>query len=205
MSVLGWIGGTASALAVGGALGWVSQEARYSNFGLGDTAHVIRRAVVPDRQTIHVGGWSTSLATGGTNADMFTRAQVARTGLLALNRSETLYFNATHDDSGLPLEARCRYEVTGEAPAAKWWSLTVYADDHFLVPDPSNRYSISLKDAAGPFKLLLSPDKRDGLWLPTGESGGFSLLLRLYNPAPESAKNPASTRLPKITRTGGCR
>jgi hypothetical protein len=205
MSILGWIGGIVSALAVGGGIGWASSEARYSNFGLGDTANVIRRAVVPDRQTIRVGAWATSLATGGADADMFMRANVARSGLLALNRRETLYFAATHDDSSLPLEARCRYEVTGVGPAAKWWSLTVYADDHFLVADPSNRHSISMKDATGAFKLQLSPNKLDGLWLPTGQDGGFSLLLRLYNPAADLVQDPASTSLPKITRMGACR
>ncbi len=204
MSVLGWVRRAVSALIVGGAIGWVTYEARYSNFGLGDTVHVIRRAVMPDPHVLRIGAWTTTRAAGSADADMFTRAMVARTGLLALNQTETLYFSATHDDSGLPLEARCRYEVTGEAPSAKWWSLTVYADDQFLVADPSHRHSISLKDVTGPFKLLLGPDKRQGLWLPTGRAGGFSLLLRLYKPSSEILKDPTNASTPKISRIGGC-
>lgn len=180
-------------VAVGAALGWASTLAVQSGFG---------------QAGITVGAWQTSLMTGGTDADIYTRAVVARTGLLALNRSETTYFTATRDDDGRPLLTRCRYEVVGEPLLSRWWSLTVYADDLFLVPDASKRYSVSMRDAApgadGKFRVILGAGAQPGLWLPTGKTGGFNLLLRLYNPSAEIAREPATTRVPKITRSGDC-
>ena len=184
----------AGVLAGGVALGWASTLAMQRGFG---------------QQTITIGPWQTSLSTGGTDADMYTRAMVARTGLLALNRSETTYFTATHDAAGQPLQARCRYEVVGKPLSARWWSLTVYADDLFLLPDPNKRYSVNMKDATpgpdGTFRVLLGPERQSGLWLPTGAAGGFNLLLRLYNPSADVARDPAMARVPHITKMGDCR
>ena len=56
--------------------------------------------LVAGRTQVSIGPWQTSLVTGGADADMYTRTQVALTGLLALNRSETTYFVATRDDAG---------------------------------------------------------------------------------------------------------
>jgi hypothetical protein len=38
------------------------------------------------------GAWRTNLAIGSAQAGMYIRALVARTGLFALNKSETIYF-----------------------------------------------------------------------------------------------------------------
>jgi hypothetical protein len=38
------------------------------------------------------GLWRTNLALGSSQAGLYVRALVARTGLFALNRSETIYF-----------------------------------------------------------------------------------------------------------------
>lgn len=38
------------------------------------------------------GAWRTNLAIGSSQAGMYIRALVARTGLFALNKSETIYF-----------------------------------------------------------------------------------------------------------------
>ena len=51
------------------------------------------------------GPWKTNLLIGDSAASPTVRAAIARRGLLALNRSETVYFNATSDDSGQRLRA----------------------------------------------------------------------------------------------------
>lgn len=157
------------------------------------------------------GPWRTSLVTGSQQADLYTRARVAVGGLLALAPSETVYWNADVDAAGRPLDARCDYRVEGEELPARWWSVTAYGADHFLIPNDAGRYSFSQTTLArapgGPWTMTVSAESKPGNWLPSGRagaSGPFALTLRLYNPSPELYEQAASVRLPRIEREG-CR
>jgi hypothetical protein len=157
------------------------------------------------------GPWSTSFVTGSPDADLYTRARVAVGGLLALAPSETVYFTAQEDAEGEPLDARCDYRVEGEELPARWWSVTLYGADQFLVANDAGRYSFSQTTLArapgGPWSLAVSSEPKGGNWLPAGRSGAsgpFSLTLRLYNPAPAVYERPEALALPRIAREG-CR
>jgi hypothetical protein len=153
------------------------------------------------------GAWQTDLTIGSPAAGPYTRARVALFGLFALNRSETIYFSANHDDDGQPLRGACRYLLSGTAPAARWWSITAYGDDQFLIANAPGRYSFNMKnvepDAAGAFQFTAAGAEQPGHWLPTGMAG-YSLTLRLYNPAPDVVEHPDKIALPKIQRQGDC-
>lgn len=153
------------------------------------------------------GPWRTSLVTGSTRADLYTRARVAVGGLLALAPSETIYFDTTVDSEGASLDARCDYRVEGRELPARWWSLTVYGTDHYLVPNDAGRYSFSQTTlehgSGGPWTVRVSTRRKPGSWLPSGragDGGGFALTLRLYNPAPSVSARPGAAALPRITR-----
>ena len=75
------------------------------------------------------GPWRASMLAGSQDADLYTRAQVAIGGLLALNRSETMYYLARTDSQGDVLRSRCTYRIHGTPPKARWWSITAYAED----------------------------------------------------------------------------
>ncbi len=157
------------------------------------------------------GPWRTSLVTGSADAGMYTRARVAVGGLLALAPSETVYWNADSDSDGRPLDARCDYRVEGMELPARWWSITAYAADHFLIPNDASRYSFSqttlAREPGGPWTIAVSSEPRPGNWLPSGRpgaSGHFDLTLRLYNPAPEVYEKASTVALPRIQREG-CR
>jgi hypothetical protein len=138
--------------------------------------------------TIAAGAWQSQVLAGSVNADPYTRARVALGGLLALGPEETIYYVASTDDSGKPLLARCHYRVTGPAPAARWWSVTAYADDRFLFPDSQHRYSINNASPGlppGQVMLVTGPTpSAAGPWLPTLGNSGLLLVLRLYQPGP---------------------
>lgn len=158
---------------------------------------------------VAVGPWRTSLLTGSTDADPYTRARVALGALLALNRDETMYYLAHTDSDGRALRSACRYRVSGPAPAARWWSVTAYADDNFLFEDARHRYSLSSRnavlDAQGRFALVSGPDDAGGAtWLPTPGDRGLIFALRLYNPQPALAAAPGSLVAPRIERLGEC-
>ena len=76
-------------------------------------------------------------------------------------------------------------------PASAFWSLTMYDQDFFFVPNPINRYDLAQRD-----KLVANPDgsvdlylqaespgkDREANWLPAPK-GKFVLVMRLYAPA----------------------
>lgn len=149
------------------------------------------------------GPWSTNLSTGGANADMYTRAFVALTGLLALSKDETIYFNATTDSAGVPLDGKCSYRIEGSDPDTRWWSITAYGNDNFLIDSPLHRYAVSKTNVTrsqdGTFVIRVSTVEEATNWI-TSSLDGFQLTLRLYNPAAAVKQNPATTPLPSIVK-----
>ena len=147
------------------------------------------------------GPWRTSLLTGSNQSGMGLRAKVALHGLFALNSSETIYYTATADSSGRKLDGACRYRIDGRDPPTRWWSITAYGADDFLIPNAGNRYSVSMnsvtRDKTGAFSVHVSPRPSDEI---ATAPGAFSLTLRLYNPAPQVAADPAHVALPTISR-----
>ncbi len=164
-----------------------------------------------DPAGLRVGPWLVNLEAGSTGAPLYTRARIAIKALLALDRRETLYYIADHDDAGRPLSARCRYLISGSIPAARWWSVTAYADDIFLFPNPDKKYSISGENptgrTAGSFRMVTgpTPPPTGGIeWVPTPGDGGLILTLRLYNPMPELQADPGALAAPSIQLQGDC-
>ncbi|MCF8169042.1 MAG: DUF1214 domain-containing protein [Rhodoferax sp.] len=176
--------------------------------GVGSAWWVLRHAPWLNAQ-MQVGAWRTHLAAGSQDADMYTRASVALNGLLALGRSETMYFVATHDDAGHPLRSRCNYRVSGVPPQARWWSITAYAEDMFLFDAPHGRYSLNgttaLLDLQGRFHFTIGQKEQTGMhWLPTPGDRGVTLTLRMYNPGPELQANPGALAAPSIVPLEAC-
>jgi hypothetical protein len=155
---------------------------------------------------IENGIWSTNLTIGSPEAGPYTRASIALNGTLALKRSETIYFSADSDEEGDTLTSGCTYVLEGRDPAARWWSVTVYDTEGYLLPDAKGRYSVSkssvMRGQGGTFQIALTRDGKGPNGLPTGP-GNFTLTLRLYNPTPALASAPDKASLPKIKK-GSC-
>ena len=156
---------------------------------------------------VRSGTWQTNANIGSSGAGPYLRAGVAIGGLLALNASETVYYTATTDDAGQPLSTSCQYRVEGTEPATRWWSITAYADDNFLIQGSNGRYSVDKtsveKGADGSFVVRVGGEPRAGNWISTGPPDGghpFSLTLRLYNPDPSIVSDLGDVTLPKIVQ-----
>jgi len=98
------------------------------------------------------GAWHTNLAVGSSGAGGYTRAFVAKTGLFAPNKSETMYFIAAADDSGRPLRSGCDYRIEGQNIDARWWSITAYASTTSLKHRFASR--LSYRTLTGRFRFI---------------------------------------------------
>ncbi len=149
------------------------------------------------------GPWKTSLTTGSRDAGMYQRAAVAVHGLLALNRSETIYYTAGADSDGAALSGACVYRIDGRDPPARWWSITAYGADDYLIPNRAGLYSVSRNSVArgddGRFAVRVSKDAAGANAIPVAD-GAFSLTLRLYNPDAKVVADPAHVGLPAIRK-----
>src|SRR5215468_11543882 len=156
--------------------------------GVGSAALSIRFA--SRRGAIQVGSWRASATVGGSDSGMYERAAIATHALFVLNRDETFYYRAHTDDAGADLDAR-------------WWSITAYGGDDFLIPNQERRYSFNManlaKEPDGSFVIRASARPKPGNWLPLGGSGHVSFALRLYVPSAEISSHPERAALPSIT------
>jgi len=145
------------------------------------------------------------------SANLFQRAVIARIGLFALQEKEVLYFEASSDSEGRPLESQYDYELSGIDLDARYWSFTIYGDDFFLIPNLENKYNINSSNIVTHkrdtinglthYKINISSKEKRINWIPSGEKQQqLYLTLRLYNPAPEVYNNIKSLALPVIKR-----
>ncbi|WP_395647116.1 DUF1214 domain-containing protein [Terricaulis sp.] len=150
----------------------------------------------------HYGAWTFSRAAGSTAAGPYTRALIAQKGLLALNRSEALYFTIAEDEHGQPLDESCIYELSGRTPEARWWSVTLYARDNFLAQNNDHAASVDASRVlmdGDRFVVRVAPVRGEAAnWVSSRSAGrGFSLTLRLYNPHREF--QPSEQALPHLS------
>ncbi len=180
-----------SAIAIGAALGWgTAQCVIASGAAIGGVDN---------------DGWRTSAAIGAASAGPYTRAVVAHAGLLALNRQEALYYTRALDEAARPFEPHCVYRIEGGALAARWWSITLYAEDRYLARNDQDRHSVDATgvhaDESGAWTVRVAPERNDASnWISTQHAGAFSLSLRLYEPNEDVFADLASARLPRVVR-----
>jgi len=151
--------------------------------------------------TEHYGHWVFSRAAGSIGADPYTRAIIAREGLLALSAREAVYFSLYTDEHGRPLSESCVYELNGRPLDARWWSVTLYADDNYLARNTDSAHSIDATRAGNDAAWVarISPVRGDATnWLSSREARrGFVIMLRVYNPQRDF--HPSEAALPVLT------
>ncbi len=159
---------------------------------------------------VDVDGWQSDWTIGSPAANPWTRARIARHGLLALSKEEAVYFSRTRDADGQRLSEACTYRVSGGAMPGDWWSITLYDAASFLPrnEDKALSFDQTRAEAAGAgeawqFIVSAAPPGDGSGWVSSRQAGAFDLTLRLYKPqavvldAPGTHLNP-----PRIERLG---
>ncbi|MEM3896954.1 MAG: DUF1214 domain-containing protein [Archaeoglobaceae archaeon] len=162
--------------------------------------------MAPDFLWIQNGVWKTSIVAGSEQADPYTRAIVAKNYLYVLNKSEAVYFIAT-SDSEKELDRNCDYRIVGKDLPARWWSITVYGEDNFLIDNEHKIYSVTSANVVkrgDSWEIHISREQKGENWIPLRGEGKFYLTLRLYNPESIVYERLKEIELPKIIREG-CR
>ena len=152
-------------------------------------------------------GWQNSANIGTIAADPYTRAVVAKSGLLALSRKEAIYFWTNKDHSRREqLSEACDYIIKGGNLPARWWSITLYADDDFLAQNSDEHHSFEATSdfirSDGTYEIALSAQKAQiSSWISSKNAESFSLTLRMYNPENSDKEFLSKIAYPQIIKT----
>jgi hypothetical protein len=160
----------------------------------------------PLLNALRVGAWTAWPRAGGIDADPYDLAAAARTPVFPLGSAEGLAFAADSDDAGAPLDGSCRYEVSGDVPPTRLWTLTVYDMTGRLLANPAERYGYHsrevLRRPEGTFLIAVAPRVQPGNWLPVANGNPFRLVLRLLDTPLISPARPAPVTMPAIRKVG---
>jgi len=141
-----------------------------------------------------VDGWlSVTENIGSWGVNYLRRACIDLIGLGANLPEDAVYPVSYVDAEGQPYDGSSSYVLHFDAdalpPAKAFWSLTMYDEDGFQVPNPLERFAIGDRDELrfaddGSLDLQIAhtePAEGSANWLPA-PSGSFNLCLRLYYP-----------------------
>jgi len=155
-------------------------------------------------------GWQWMQSGSGAYGTSYRlRAMVAYAGLGANLPEDALYPNRATDSTGDLLTGQrqyiLRFDQAELPPADAFWSLTMYDNEGFQIPNPINRFAIGDRDALsynadGSLDLLIQQEspglESEANWLPS-PSGEFQLTLRIYSPAADVFRHGLSLPQPE--------
>jgi hypothetical protein len=141
-------------------------------------------------------GWNVLVKGMGVyGTDYRLRALVTAIGLGANRPQDAIYPIGEADADGKPFDGAKSYVMhfpPGQLPPVDgFWSLTMYDDQYFFVPNKLDRYTLSARNALkrnadGSVDLYLQANPpgaaKESNWLPTTQDGKFIPMLRLYWP-----------------------
>ena len=143
--------------------------------------------------------WSTIANGANFGTDYLTRTATAKSNILVNAPVQAKYFYQDLDKNGGRLNGSNHYTVTfaknQTPPVNGFWSLTLYSQYHFFVPNEINRFSVGTKNKGLKFNPDGSltfyvqsdpplPGQRNN-WLPSPKGEDFSLFMRAYWPKDE--------------------
>lgn len=159
---------------------------------------------------VDASGWHSDWTIGSEAANPWTRARIARHGLLALNKDEAVYFTRATDADGGRLTEGCTYRVSGGSVPALWWSITLYDSTSYLPRNTGEALSYDLTDAAAAGDAadwsftVAAEAPGEGGWVSSEAAGEFDLTLRLYKPDAALLADPEGVLVPPVIEKLSC-
>ncbi len=143
-----------------------------------------------------VNGWQMNTDTIGVYGNYYLkRAIIAMVGLGANQPDDAIYPLNIADADGKPLTGQHKYVLHFSKeelpPVGAFWSVTMYDEAGFQVPNPLHRFAIGDRDDLkynpdGSLDLYLQHDNpgsdKESNWLPAPATGVLGVTMRLYAP-----------------------
>ena len=156
---------------------------------------------------VTIDGWTAFPEIGTPGADPYSKARVAREGLLSLGRAEGLSFSTQRDSMGDVLDRECQYRVEGSVPSSRLW--TLHATDRAgslitagTLRAPALHSGELLRMPDNSFSISVGAQPRPGNWLALSGTGPMVLVLTLYDTTIASSTGLTNISLPQIVRVG---
>lgn len=154
---------------------------------------------------IQIGQWTAFPDIGTPAADPYSKARVAREGILALGQAEGLSFFAERDAQGQELRRNCAYTIEGSFPTARLW--TLYAADKSLnvltsdKPRPMALHSNEiLRRDDNSATISVGARPAPGNWLIVQGKGAMYFVLTFYDTSIATSTGLSDISLPQIQR-----
>ncbi len=133
-----------------------------------------------------IDGWISRPLAGSVDADPYTKAWVAREGIVPLGAAEGLAFQLMQDNSGNPLRRECHYTLSGTTPPARFWTLSAQDEKRRTIKSGNGGTGAFfsqtlLRSQDGSFAIDISSQPASGNWMTITGSGQMRLVLRLYD------------------------
>ena len=154
--------------------------------------------------------WTILPSPGDPDGSIYTRAGVAAAGTFASKKPEQAYYQTEIDIEDQPLNGNCLYRLSGEDIESRWWSITAYANDGFLIENTEKLYSYNSEtinyNANGGFEIYFLGDNdfisdvSNENWLRVNQDENFNISLRIYYPGEEFFSNLRRVNLPIVEK-----
>jgi len=154
--------------------------------------------------------WTILPSPGDPDRSIYTRAAVAAAGTFASKKPEQAYYQTEIDIEDQPLNGNCLYKLSGDDIESRWWSITAYANDGFLIENTEKLYSYNSEtinyNANGGFEIYFLGDNdfisdvSNENWLRVNQDENFNVSLRIYYPGEEFFSNLRRVNLPIVEK-----
>ncbi len=153
-----------------------------------------------------IGNWQTIGKDKDVNSDdLLSIAQIAVYATYPLTKKEVIYLNTNTDSDGNPIDSKSDYVIEGKKFDARYWSITAYDQDGFLIKNANNKFSYNFENVkyaadSTSYKINLSATEKTENWLPTTAAQKIALVIRLYQPSDSLRNNIVAEALPIIKK-----
>ncbi|WP_336065883.1 DUF1214 domain-containing protein [Nitratireductor rhodophyticola] len=155
--------------------------------------------------SVEIGPWVTFPRQGTHEADPYSRARNTRLGQLSLGQAEGIVLVAASDSAGRPLLRQCSYQLQGDLPPTRFFTLHATGENRQILSAPA-RFSSALHSRSllwrhgQPLKIVVSPRPQPENWLAVAGTGPMKLVLTLVDTPISTGARVGETSLPGITR-----
>lgn len=174
-------------------------------FGLGIASAVKVLNASSGFGAIRLGPWAAFPEAQTMAADPYAKSHRARAGMLMFGSAEGLQFQAEQDADGKRLSPACTYQLSGQTPPARFW--TLYAANSLMAPLAAgdalpaafNSWNV-LRGEDGTFTVTISARAQPGNWLAIKEGVPFRLVLSLLDTPTAGSSGVLEIQMPKLAK-----